>query len=72
MIVTGDVSPDVILGDVYVVIAPLAVEVGLKVPQGVSPEQDQVTPALAESLVTVAVKVAVALGQAGVQLEQLG
>jgi hypothetical protein len=43
-------------GAVYVVVAPLAVWIGLKVPQGspVETGQLQVTPALAVSLETVA------------------
>lgn len=59
VIVIGDFSPAAIVGDVYVVAVPLGVDVGLKVPHGVSPEHDHVTPPFWESFVTVAVKVAV-------------
>jgi len=59
VIVIGDVSPATIVGEVYVVGVPLGVDVGLKLPHGVSPEQDQVTPPFWESLLTVAVNVAV-------------
>jgi hypothetical protein len=50
-------------GAVYVVAAPLAVPVGLKLPHAPELPQvtDQVTPALAESLLTVAVRDCVAL-----------
>jgi hypothetical protein len=47
-------------GAVYVVAAPLAVCVGLKLPQVAAGEQDQSTPALEESPETVSVIVAVA------------
>ena len=46
-------------GAVYVVLAPLAVCAGLKVPQDAAGEQLQSTPAFAESLETVAESVAV-------------
>jgi hypothetical protein len=43
-----------VLGAVYVVFAPLRVEVGLNVPQEFAGVQFQVTPALALSFVTFA------------------
>ena len=46
-------------GAVYVVLAPLAVETGLKEPQVALGVQLQLTPALAESLETVAATLAV-------------
>jgi hypothetical protein len=51
-----------VAGAVYVVAAPLAVCVGLNVPQEAAGAQDQSTPALELSLETVTVRDAVALG----------
>jgi len=47
------------VGAVYIVLAPLAVETGLKEPQVALGVQLQLTPALAESLETVAATLAV-------------